>query len=102
VGPFGLPRTDHRADVRQVAQPMQKPAAEVHGVDLHLVGRMGRGQGGHERAEQHALPGPRRPDHRQVPGAPRQVHDQRLLGLFERPVHDPDRHLEPSRRCGPE
>ena len=75
---------------------MQEPAAEVHRVGLHLVGWMGGGQSGHDRAEQRALPGPRRPDHRQVPGRARQVQDQRLLDLFERAVDHPDRHPEPS------
>lgn len=86
--------------MRQAGQSMQEPATEVHRVELRLVGRMGGGQGGHDRAEQRALPGPRRPDHRQVPGSARQVQDQRLLDLSERPVDHPDRHPEPSGRGG--
>ena len=97
MGPLGLTGPAHGPDVRQVAQSMEEPAAEVHGVGLHLVGRAAGGQGGHDRAEQRALAGPRRPDHRQVPGAPRKVQDQRLLCLFVRPVNDPDRHPEPAR-----
>ena len=100
MDPFGLPGAAHGAEVRQAAQSMEEPAAEVDRVGLHLVGRMGGGQGGHDRAEQRALPGPRRPDHRQVPGSARQVQDQRLLDLLERPVDHPDRHPEPSGRRG--
>ena len=100
--PFGLARTADRPDVRQVVQSMEEPAAEVHGVDPDLVGRVGGGQGGHEGAEQRALARPGGADHGKVAGAPRQVKDERPLLLFERPVDHSHRHLEPAAMDGPE
>jgi hypothetical protein len=88
--------------VGQVAQPVQEAAAEVHGVELDLVGRVGGGQRGHEGAEQRALAGPRGTDHGKVAGASREVEDERPLLLFERPVDHSHRHLKPAPGDGPE
>jgi hypothetical protein len=88
--------------VRQITQPVEEPAAEVDGVDLRLVGRVRGRQPDHQGAEQGALAGPWRPDHREVAGAPRQVHDQRPLLLLEGPVDHADGHLEPAPLGRPE
>jgi hypothetical protein len=80
------------ADVRQVPQPMEEPAAKVHGVDLDLAGRVGGRQRRHQGAEQRALAAPRRPHDHEVARALGQVEHERSLVLVDRAVDHADRH----------
>ncbi len=64
--PVGLETRGDRADVRQVGQAGQRPAAEVEAVELHLLGRVRQRQGRDQRAHDGALAALRPARHQEV------------------------------------
>jgi hypothetical protein len=95
-GAVGLTRGAHRPHVGQAAELVEQAAAEVDGVDLHVLWPVGEGEAGDQGAEQGALAASRSPDRGQVPGRTGEVQQQRLLCLRERLVEHADWNLQPA------
>ena len=91
----------HPADVRQASERGQPATAEVQAVELGLIGSMGERERGDQRAQQRGLAGLGRANHADVPGGTRQVHNELIAPLLDRPVHHPDRGGKPAGRRPP-
>ena len=89
VEPAGDP-----ADVWQVPQAEQLPAAEVEAVHLDLGGRVGQGEPEDQRAQRHRLAALRAADDGDVPVGAVEVEPQHVAALQQRLVDERDRHLQ--------
>ena len=88
----GVRAARHGADMGQVGQITQSPAAEIEAVHLHAARIVGRGQRGHERFQDRRLPGPWRSDHREIACRAGQIDHERAAAVLEGVVHQSDRH----------
>ena len=83
------------ADVRRPRQRAEQAAAEVDAVELDLRRRVAPDQRRRQRAQQRALAGPRRADHRQVAAGAGEVERERLGALLGRAVEPADDRAQP-------